>query len=170
MVLWARKLSELNFDQLMAVYAEGNEDNARRKYPYLEPSEALRRVEADFRDYLREDFFTQPGAVYCLAELEGTYVSVLRLEPYEDGLLLEALETHPAHRRKGYAKALIRAVQQTLPGQRIYSHVNKRNIASLNTHKACGFHKIKDSVRLLDGTVSAFGVTLVWQSDNEYMR
>ena len=70
-----------------------------------------------------------------------------------DGLLLEALETAPAERRKGYAKALIQAVLPQLGDVKVYSHVNKRNTASRKTHEACGFVKCLDHAVYADGSV-----------------
>ena len=163
MLLWAKRLQELDFEALMGIYWEGNRENALDKYPNMELQAAHNRAEQDFYAYLRDEFFTQRGASYAVWVMDGNYVSALRLEPWEDGLLLEALETHPNHRKKGYAKDLIKAVQESLPEIPVYSHVNKRNTPSLATHKSCGFQILKDTVRYLDGTVSAYGYTLLWQ-------
>jgi GNAT superfamily N-acetyltransferase len=157
------KLKDLSFSQLMEIYEEGNRENGVEFWPDLDPSQQLLRAEQDFYAYLRDEFYTQRGASYAVWVMDGNYVSALRLEPWEDGLLLEALETHPNHRKKGYAKDLINAVQESLPEIPVYSHVNKRNTPSLATHKSCGFQILKDTVRYLDGTVSAYGYTLLWQ-------
>lgn len=157
----AEKFTELDFEQLMGVYAEGNEENA--EYFEITVQEAERR----FAEYLRESFFPRRGAVYCVWVVDGCYQAALRLEPYQDGLLLEALETRPESRRRGYAKSLIRAVQARLgerEGLRVYSHVAKRNRASLRTHLACGFFQVQDCAREIDGTVSTNAVTLCWQA------
>ena len=98
----------------------------------------------------------------------GAYVSALRLEPYKDGWLLEALETAPDHRRRGWAKALMRAVLEMLGETTVYSHVSRRNEASLRTHYACGFEKHLDHVVYLDGSVSGRGLTLKY--DGKRMR
>ena len=90
------------------------------------------------------------------------YFSALRLEPYEDGLLLEALETAPAHRRKGYAEKLIRAVQAEFL-QKIYSHVSKKNTASLAVHQKCGFRQVLDYAKYIDGSVVRSAVTLCYR-------
>ena len=89
-------------------------------------------------------------------------VSALRLEPYRDGLLLEALETHPMHRRKGYAKELVTAVMETVGEQRVYSHVGKRNVASLNTHLSCGFQRISEQAVYADGSINDRCATLLY--------
>ena len=163
MLLWAKNMKELNFDRLMQVYAEGNRENAQTFYPHMAPEKGQLCAEQDFWNYLTEDFFRQKGACYAIWEDGGEYISALRLEPWEDGFLLEALETQPDHRRRGYAKTLITEVQKTLPETIIFSHVSKRNKPSLAAHRACGFQIIKDTVRLLDGTVSSNSYTLSWQ-------
>lgn len=160
MLLIARKLKELSFGKLMEVYAEGNQENGRESWPDEHPSRQQMLAEQDFYDYLRQVFFTTPRAVYAIWQLDDTYVSALRLEPYRDGLLLEALETIPEHRRKGYGKALVNAVLENWPEVRIYSHVAKWNEASLQTHESCGFQKILDHAVYVDGSVHHNAVTL----------
>ena len=97
--------------------------------------------------------------MYALWVENGKYVSALRLEPYEDGLLLEALETIPSQRRKRYAQQLIRAVQAQFP-QKIYSHISKKNTASLMVHQKCGFVQILDYAKYIDGSFVRTAVTL----------
>lgn len=153
---------QLDFDALMAVYAESNSLNASEFYPREEPGVALCQVERDFEEYLRMDFFRSSGAFYAIWDTDG-YASALRMEPYRDGWLLQALETAPQRRRCGYAGALIRAVQQ-LPGvDKIYSHVSLTNRESMAVHRACGFSKVLDYAVYLDGSVNAHSVTLCWE-------
>jgi len=151
----ARSLQQLHFGKLMEVYIERNLEKAAEA--------GLLQAEQDFYQYLRDCFFPTPGAVYAVWMEDGEYVSALRLEPYKDGLLLAALETAPKHRRRGCACQLVNAVLSQLPGQRIYSHINKRNEASLAVHKKCGFRKIADFAAYIDGSVSDAAVTLCYQ-------
>lgn len=153
MICIAKSLQELDFCQLMEVYEEGNQENGMEFWPDLPQGQQILRAEQDFYQYLRECFFTTEGAVYALWEVDGAYVSALRLEPYQDGLLLEALETAPQHRRMGYASQLIRAVLEQVGEQKVYSHVSKRNTASLRTHASCGFHRILEHAVYADGSV-----------------
>ena len=155
MLLIMKRLEELDFSALMDVYMEGNLEKAEEY-----GDGGLLRAEWEFRDYLREDFFRQRNAFYAVWEEKGKYVSALRLEPHKDGWLLEALETAPDRRRKGYAKMLIGAVLELMGQTIVYSHVSKRNEASLRTHYACGFRKHLDYVVYLDGSVSRRAVTL----------
>lgn len=162
MLVLAKKLHQLNFRQLMEVYAEGNEENGEDMWPELNREQRLLRAEQAFYQYLAEGFFPVPSAVYAIWEENGKYVSALRLEPYEDGLLLEALETAPQCRRRGYGEKLIRAVQDAFP-QKIYSHVSKKNVPSLAIHKKCGFRQVLDYAKYIDGSVARNAVTLQYR-------
>lgn len=164
----AKHLSQLSFEKLMEVYQESNQANGARLAPGETKPRQLQMAEQDFYTYLHDVFFRQPGARYCVWTENGSYVSALRLEPYRDGLLLEALETAPSQRGKGYAVRLIQAVQQMLAQQghvRLYSHVGKRSGASLNTHRACGFQVILDYAAYLDGSVSDRAFTLKYEKE-----
>lgn len=155
MLLIAKRLEELDFPALMDIYIEGNREKADEY-----GDGGLLQAEREFYDYLREDFFRQRDAFYAVWVEQGKYVSALRLEPYKDGWLLEALETAPADRKRGCAKELMGSVLEMMGQSVIYSHVSKRNEASLRTHYACGFVKHLDHVVYLDGSVSHRGITL----------
>ena len=166
MLIIAKSFRDLSFEKLMLVYREGNQENGAVRWPEEPPQRQIALAEEDFRDYLLDVFFRERDAVYLIWEEAERYVSALRLEPYQDGLLLEALETAPEERRKGYGSALVRQAQDYLCAQgdlRLYSHVNRRNHASLKTHFSCGFQKQLDCARLIDGSVDSRCVTLVWE-------
>lgn len=155
MLLIAKRLCDLNFSLLMEVYFEGN---LEKSVDYGEGG--LLRAEQEFRDYLREDFFRQKDAFYAIWQESGKYISALRLEPFLDGWLMEALETVPDLRRRGYAKKLISAVLEYMGVERIYSHVYKWNEASLRIHYACGFEVYLDHAVYVDGSVTNRSYTL----------
>ena len=157
----------LTFPLLMEVYSETNHKTAREEWFQLPEGFALERAERDFYDYLRDSFFPTEGAVYALWEVDGKYVSALRLEPYRDGLLIEALETAPAERRKGYGRALLQAVLQHMEGTKLYSHVEKHNHASLALHQSCGFETVSDFAAYIDGSVNYRGCTLCYPVTKE---
>ena len=163
MLIQITKLHQLSFSQLMNVYEEGNRENGMEFWPGLDENQQLLRAEQEFYQYLRQVFFPAEGAVYCIWQEDGSYISALRLEPYRDGLLLEALETAPAHRAKGYATRLIRGVQEAFPRAKIYSHVSKRNIPSLKTHEKCGFRRILNYAVYADGSINNRCDTLCWE-------
>lgn len=166
MLIIAKSLKELHFGSLMNIYTETNLKNGARGWPDEPEPRQIMLAEQDFYRYLLECFFETAGAVYAIWMEDGKYVSALRLEPNRDGLLLEALETVPEERGKGYASALIRAVQAWLREQgsvKLYSHVSKRNVASLKTHESCGFHRIREYAVYIDGSVSQEACTLCYE-------
>ena len=150
------RMRELNFNALMEVYRQGNQENGAECYPQASEAEQLLLAEQDFYQYLVQCFFATNGAVYALWEQNGRYFSALRLEPYKDGLLLAALETVPEHRRQGYACKLLQSVQDWLSQHgsiKVYSHVSRGNEASRRSHQRCGFRKILDYAVYTDGSV-----------------
>lgn len=155
MLILIHTFRELRVGELMAVYADSNQEKAF-DWPNLPEMFALQLAEQDFRQYLKDVFFRTPGAFCAIWEEHGKYVSALRLEPYRDGLLLEGLETAPEHRKKGYACMLILSVQNYLKEQgksKIYSHIEKHNQASRKTHEKCSFKEISDCAVYINGSV-----------------
>ncbi len=166
MVKWFYDLKSLDFEELMGVYIEGNLENGQKNYPYESEQMQLRLAQEDFADYLREQFFACKDSVYAVWEEKCSYISALRLERYQDGFLLEALETRPDCRRKGYGMLLVKQVLAVcvangwLP---VYSHVSKRNRPSMELHLACGFQKLYDFAKYIDGTIKTNAETLIYK-------
>ena len=163
MLIVAKKLRELSFGKLMEVYREGNLENAQDLWPEESEGRQLALAEQEFYQYLQQVFFRTEGAMYLIWEDSGRYVSALRLEPYRDGLLLEALETAPEQRRKGYASKLLSAALEFASGYKIYSHVHKRNVPSLAVHKSAGFTRILEYAVYADGSVNDRCCTLCYE-------
>ena len=161
-----KHMGQISFSSLMAVYEETNREIGQEEWPDLPEHFAIQMAENDAHQYLREIFFKTPGAVYAIYTVEENYVSALRLEPYRDGLLIEALETAPGQRRKGYGRALIRAVQEVYSGRTLYSHIDKQNAASRELHQSCGFEKVEDFVVYIDGSVNYRGSTYCYRGKN----
>lgn len=162
MLIIADKPGKLSFPRFLEVYAQESRREGAERYPEEPEARQIQLAEEDFRGYLTEVFFPTPGACCAVWEAEGRYVSALRLEPYQDGLLLEGLTTHPGVRRKGYASALVKAVQ-ALPGVTVlYSHVDKDNRPSLALHDTLGFQVISRQARFIDGSVTSHALTLRW--------
>ena len=151
MLRMIRSVRELDFYGMAGIYADSIENDACENYPGQDDGRL--QAEMDLYAYLRDVFFRIPGAVCCVWEENGVSVSALRLEPYRDGLLLTALETRPDARRKGYARNLIRQVLQQVDVP-VYSHISRRNAASIAVHEKCGFEKITNFAVYLDGSVS----------------
>ena len=156
-----RSFRDMDFEKLMDVYQQSNLENAKAIFPDDPPAVQQYKAWDAFAEYLRDDFFRVKGAFYAVWEADNRYICALRMEPFEDGLLLEALETMPAYRRAGYAAKLICAVLEMLPdGSAVYAHVHKRNGASLATHRRCGFSECLDYAKYVDGTVSRYACTM----------
>lgn len=153
MLIIVQSMRELAFGRLMEVYQE--------------PSGLVSlRAEQEFYHYLNDCFFRTPGAVYCIWQEGQRYVSALRLEPYNDGRLLTALQTAPDCRGNGYAGSLVRAVlawQKAYGGGKIYSHIENRNAPSIAVHVECGFRKISDHAVYLDGSVDCRSGTYIYE-------
>lgn len=162
-----KSIRELNFGALMSVYAEGNLENGQDRWPEEPPMRQLQLAEEGFYEYLRYDFFDAPGSFYAVWEEKGKWVSALRMEPFQDGMLLEALETAPEHRGNGYAENLIRSVLDRLEPCKVYSHVGKTNAASLRVHEKCGFCRISERAVYIDGSVNAYCCTLLYEKTRE---
>ena len=167
MLIIAKNLRELSFGKLMEVYREGNLENGQELWPDEPEGRQIALAEQEFYNYLQQIFFRTADARYLIWEEDGRYISALRLEPYEDGLLLEALETAPECRRMGYGTWLIQAALQSAGDTKVYSHVSKWNTASLRTHEKCGFVKEKDYAVYTDGSVNDRCVTLCYQHKME---
>ena len=159
-----KNMGQLNFGALMQVYAQTNRENAEDRYAGEPEAVGMHLVEQDFYQYLRECFFVTPGAFYAVWGPGGRYVSALRMEPYRDGLLLEALETAPEERQEGNAVKLIKAVLTVLPDQKVYTHIHKKNRASIRTHEACGFRRVLDYAVYADGSVLPNSITMVYET------
>lgn len=166
MLKLATSQKDISFSSLMDIYIEGNLENGEDRWPDLPEDRRLLLAEQDFYDYLHETFFHTPGAIYAIWEEAGKYLSALRLEPYKDGLLLEALETAPGQRRRGYAEKLIRAVQHRTGGTKIYSHVHKSNVPSLMIHEKCGFRRIMEYAVYIDGSFNHRCCTMIYVNES----
>lgn len=166
MLVVVNRLKDLSFSDLMEVYLDANRERGLTLAPEEPEARRIALAEQDFYCYLRDCFFSRPEARYCIWEENKRYVSALRLEAYRDGLLLEALETVPNQRRRGYAGRLIQSVQRLLEQQGtvlLYSHVDKRNKPSLKTHFRCGFEAYLDCASYIDGSVNDRAYTLRYE-------
>ena len=146
-------MADLPFGKLMDIYTQSNCVQSQQ-LTFGAGDDRSILAEQEFYAYLRQCFFTLPGARYFLWEEQGRAVSAVRCEGYRDGVLLTALETAPDCRGKGHATALLQAVLQQLDKGKIYVHIHIENKASLIVHLRCGFTKVKSGARLLDGSYS----------------
>ena len=136
--------NQVNKRKLMDVYRESNTENTSYFYPDVSnKDEALQKVECDYLDYIENDFLADSKNQYMVLEHDGIWVCALRLYCVHDRLyFIEALETHPSYRGKGYAAQLLADVIDLLKSRGDYTIrdcVDKKNTASLLTHQKAGF-------------------------------
>lgn len=161
-----RSFQDVNIGKLVAVYEQSNIEKGATDYPNLPENLQVLQAEQDMYAYL-ELFFKQPQSFYAMWCSEDAYLAALRVEPYDDGVILAGLETKPAARGRGYAKNLVCAVLQYCSNMgihKIYSHVDKENIPSLAVHKSCGFEQISDTAVYIDGSFISTSCTLCYES------
>lgn len=157
-------LDKLPFRELMSVYEESNQENGVERYPKLPANLQLMEAEQDFYAYLKT-FFRQRDSFYVLWRRDEVLVSALRIEPYQDGWLLAALETRPDRRKCGFAKEMINELlsymemTHRLP---VYSHIGRRNFASQKVHISCGFQEILPYSVYADGRVNDHCTTFIY--------
>lgn len=149
MLIKITKPHEVDDKKLMAIYAEGNVENTEYFYPQIkDKAEAVKKVEADFCNYIKTEFLNGKNIYYVL-DKNGVWVSALRLYHIADNVYyLEALETNPNYRKMGYATQLLNNVIDELKAKgnfKICDCVGKKNTASLNTHKKCGFKIVSEN-------------------------
>lgn len=145
-ILIARSMREMDVGRLMDIYYGEN--------AALDVNEFYQRVMS---------FFQTEGAFYAILKEQNTYLSALRVEPYLDGAIITGLETPTDMRCRGYATDLLKRVLPILESSgyaKVYSHVERRNKASMCVHDRCGFFTLMEHAVLLDGTVSATTITL----------
>ena len=143
MLIEIRGWNQIDERKLMDIYHEGNIENIAYFYPdAVNRDEAFRKIEHDFLEYIKNEFLDDRNR-YMVLEYEGLWVSALRLYCVKDRFYyIEALETHPDHRKKGHASRLLSGVLDELKKQgpfTVCDCVDKRNTASLATHLKCGF-------------------------------
>lgn len=147
---------QIDFAQLAAVYEQSILQQAEEAPLTYSVNEGYLQARQAFYDFLRYGFFQTADVLYAVLAHQGRYLAALRLEPYQDGMLIEGLETAPEERRKGHATSLVHAVIDYLRNTEysiLYSHVDKRNSESLKIHKTCGFERILEHAVFIDGSV-----------------
>ena len=159
-----KSVRELNFGALLEVYRD-NPDISGASEGAGKNAENCFRTQQMFYQYLREIFFHDPRSFYAVWDTENGYMAALRVEPYRDGMLIEALETAPEVRGAGIASALLKTLLTECDGlglKKIYAHVHKNNRISFHVHQKCGFSVIAESAVLVDGSFSSSYYTLLF--------
>lgn len=144
MLLKITSYSELDKRKLMDIYSESNFENTDYFYPdESDKNTAVAMVETGFLTFLESEFFKMGKATYWVFEENGVWLSALRTCEIKERLYwLEALETKPECRGKGYGSKLLSAVLVAMKAVGEFclcDCVSKNNAASLRTHEKCGF-------------------------------
>lgn len=141
--------------KLADVYLESNAKLAGTKFRSDPDNLGLLYAESDFYSYMKE-FLRDPDTCCALWCDGDRYISAVRIEPFEDGMLLSGLETSPEDRCRGAAGSLLKAVCETLANSgcnRLYSHIARDNKPSLAVHKRCGFLRHLGYAKCVDGSI-----------------
>lgn len=160
---------ELDIPQILAIYRESSLENCRRMFPAETDAASLEQYEAGYAAFMREEFFAKPGRFWMVETADGLWASALRLLPFEEvnTWKIEALETHPDHRRQGYGVRLladtIQYLEKTCGEITLLSDVGKRNAASLQTHLRGGFVREKE-IWTEDGETTDRRCTMAYRS------
>lgn len=149
MLIEITEYQKIDERMLMDVYSESNYENTDYFYPdETDKDVAVQKVEEGFLLFLKNDFFNKADATYWILEKNDVWVSALRTCKIKEGLYyIEALETRPDHRRKGYGTMLLSSVIDSLKKAgpfRLCSCVSKKNTASLKTHEKSGFKIVSE--------------------------
>ena len=163
MLVIARSMQELRWEEICQIYEEGFRLRGKQAYPFLTENEQILRTQEDTYIYLQDEFYSQNGAYYAFWVEDGRWICALRMRPYQKGLLLDALETAPAYRNQGFAQKLLREVLLQIPADTcVYSRILRRNKASVRVHLRCGFQKHKPFAVFLDGSFHTDADTYIY--------
>ena len=142
MLLVFETMNDKELEKLTELYAEGCYKNAKYLHPNDEDlTEAILEQKRGHVAFFKE-FLTKKGNTYYVLEEAGQWVSTLRMTKVNDFYYLEALETPVEYRKKGYGSKIIMEVISYLKQDGpviIRDSVKKDNLASLATHRKCGF-------------------------------
>ena len=92
-----------------------------------------------------------------IAEEENNIIGVVRFWKTtfcNNKWLIEGLEVIPTKREKGIGKSMVEEgirILQITTNEKIFSHIDNENIASINLHKGIGFNKISN------GSINSYG-------------
>lgn len=123
------------YHMIHSVYSEASYDVAKKEHKTIPEAEQY------YVEKFLDKFKNRNETTYYVWEVNGEWVSALRLTRLDDFYFMGALETAPEHRRKDYASQLVQTLIQKLEDKHVIirSKVRKTNIASLRTHQKCGF-------------------------------
>lgn len=151
MLLKIRELLDSDTTSLMDIYQESSKNNVSYFFPeIIDIEEGIKKANKAYLEYIRNDFLKRNNTCYYIWKDNGIWVSAMRLYKIKGSIyFMEALETHPLYRKRGYAEKLISSVIEELKQDgdfEMRSYVNINNVASRRTHIKCGFEESSESV------------------------
>ena len=133
-------VNEQVIEKMFLLYAESMADMERE---FKDRDE----MEASYAAFLKE-FIENPKQMVFVETEEKQWVCGLRAVESEPGKwFLEAVETMPGYRNRGYGKKLIPHVTELLKGigaKKIDCIIGKSNLSSIKMHSDCGFKETKE--------------------------
>lgn len=159
MLLLKNKMNCNELNLLMEIYEESNIENITYMFPECKnTAEGLEKVKNGYCRYITDEFLCDSENTYCIWVEDNQWVSALRLYKFKDCYFIEALETKPSQRKKGYGVKLMNSVISYLKAQGRFilrDHVCKGNAASLALHKKCGFEiEFENAVSFFPETIN----------------
>lgn len=141
---------------MLVVVKQVNEEIIERFFALYE--ESMKDLEANFRslEEMKEayasflkDFMADPKQLVLVEEIDDIWASALRAVESADGRwFLEAVETKPQERKKGYGEALLHHTishLRCLGMREVTCTIAKNNVASMALHRKCGFVPTQDA-------------------------
>ncbi|MBU5473711.1 GNAT family N-acetyltransferase [Roseburia sp. MSJ-14] len=124
-------------DKMFLLYAESMEDMTEEFNSHAEMKEA-------YAAFLK-DFIANQKQVVLVETVEGQWMSGLRAIESETGIwFIEAVETMPTQRNKGYGKMLLLHTIdyfKKINAKKLECIIGKSNVTSIKLHSDCGFHQ-----------------------------
>ena len=161
MISVAEQVDKLEYSKLCDIYRDDLEKNRKKFYSAIAEAEGIEYAKQDYYLYLKNVFFRQYRGKMFIYQNDNRYVSVVCLELFEDGMLLNSLVTVSEERRKGYAFRLLSYALDYCKSRPIYAHIYYKNIASQRLHEKLGFTLLRESAHMLDGSVRSDHFTYI---------
>jgi ribosomal-protein-alanine N-acetyltransferase len=102
-----------------------------------------------------------PLSRYLVLELAGEIIGYIGMKQVVDEAHVMTLATHPDHRRRGYARRLIRAGIEACPGASyVYLEVRQSNQSARRLYESLGFEAVGVRRKYYEGREDAVLMTL----------
>lgn len=158
----------INKDEFLAVYKESAKINAPKWYPSLPFEAAVEKYESGYWDFMQDSFWDEKGILLVVSSGSHYMSAVVAYQKANNSFLIEALETAPNERGKGYGKNALKEMLKFLvssyPDATVYSFTGKQNIPSQRTHESVGMTRIHDYWQDSSGAIDNTQITYVFHN------